>query len=160
MAIINKTGQSTSITEGWRALDLFSNREEAIRHFVTYLNDDPPPEQILFFYGDGGNGKSLLLRYLREQCCKRLRAAEWGEMRELDEEAFVAKLQAAEKITVLPSAYLDFGMPPRAEDRPQEAFSALLMLRRTLSGHGITSRSMILPPYGISTRLSSSLRSG
>jgi hypothetical protein len=35
---------------------------------------------------------------------------------------------------MVPSGYLDFGIPPRGEDRPLEAYLALLMLRRALSG--------------------------
>ncbi len=78
MSILNKTGQSSdTITEGWRALKLFTDRREAIRLFSSYLNDDPAREQVLFFYGDGGNGKSLLLRFLREYYCKRLRQENW-----------------------------------------------------------------------------------
>jgi len=37
MAILDKTGQADTLTEGWRALDLFTDRHEAIRRFVTYL---------------------------------------------------------------------------------------------------------------------------
>src|SRR5215510_15856694 len=54
MPIRNKTG---SITEPRRALQHFTNRKSAIRHFASYLNDDPATEKILFFHGDGGNGK-------------------------------------------------------------------------------------------------------
>ncbi len=50
-----------TITEGWRALDLFTNRYEACRHFLSYVNDEPSRSSILYFHGDGGNGKSLLL---------------------------------------------------------------------------------------------------
>lgn len=59
MSILDETGQGETITEGWRTLELFTNRREAIRLFSTYLNDEPPRKSILFFYGDGGNGKSL-----------------------------------------------------------------------------------------------------
>ena len=36
---------------------------------------------------------------------------------------------------VVPSAYLDFGMPPRGDDRPLESYSALIKLRRGLAGN-------------------------
>ncbi|MEI2579396.1 hypothetical protein [Scytonema sp. PRP1] len=39
-----------SITEGNRALELFTNREGLVRIFATYINDDPSPEKILFFH--------------------------------------------------------------------------------------------------------------
>jgi len=104
---------------------------------VTYLNDDPPREQILFFYGDGGNGKSLLLKFLREYCCKRLGSQNWEYVKTQQDEVFVKHIKEAQHTESLPVAFIDFGMPPRGDDRPQEAFSALLMLRRALAGHGL-----------------------
>jgi hypothetical protein len=130
VAIFDKTGQTESITEGWRALELFTDRHEAIRHFLTYLHADPPKERILFFSGAGGNGKSLLLQFLRIHCCKRLRAADWEYVRtvpHIDLESFLKRIHAEE---TLPSIALDFGQAPREQDRPQEPFTALLMLRR------------------------------
>lgn len=113
MAIIDKTGQGETITEGWRALDLFTDRDEEIRLFSSYLSQDPPPEKILFFHGDGGNGKSLLLRALRKQ------------------------MQDPESTETVPSAFLDFGMQPHGDDRPQEPFNGLTMLWRTLAAYGL-----------------------
>lgn len=72
MSILNRTGRIESVTQEWRALQFFTDRYPLTRHFAAYLNDEPPRHTILFFYGDGGNRKSLLLRYLRERCCKRL----------------------------------------------------------------------------------------
>ena len=46
-------------------------------------------------------------------------------------------MQDVEGADALPVALLDFDMPPRGEDRPQEAFSALLMLRRELVRYGL-----------------------
>ncbi|MBM3235979.1 tetratricopeptide repeat protein [Candidatus Poribacteria bacterium] len=134
---ILQTGQADTITEGWRALKLFTDRCEAIRLFSAYLNDDPPRERILFFYGDGGNGKSLLLRFLREHCCKRLRPDNWEWVKTLPDEKFAEHIKNAEGTEPVPFAHLDFGMPSRGDDRPQEAFSGLLMLRRALAGHGL-----------------------
>ena len=62
MSIKDKTGQIPTVTEGSRALDLFTDRDEFVELFIRYLNEDPPREKILFFHGAGGNGKSLLLR--------------------------------------------------------------------------------------------------
>jgi hypothetical protein len=50
-------------------LKLFTNREELSRRFASLLNDEPPSSRVLFLHGPGGNGKSLLLRHLRERCC-------------------------------------------------------------------------------------------
>ena len=137
MSIIEQTSQGKSITRGWHALQFFTNREQAIRHFVTYLHDEPARERILFFHGDGGNGKSLLLRYLRESCCKRVQRETWAYLKGMrDDDAFVAFVKNVAGMAV-PCASLDFGMPPHGDERPQEAFYALLMLRRSLSGHGL-----------------------
>ena len=46
------------------------------------LNDDPAPQNILFFYGEGGNGKSLLLKYLRQKACKRMISpTDWAKVK-------------------------------------------------------------------------------
>jgi tetratricopeptide (TPR) repeat protein len=137
MAIIGRTGQADTITEGWRALELFTDRYHAIRLFSEYLNDDPPRKSILFFYGDGGNGKSLLLRFLREHYCKRLRAENWNYVRTMQDEELAAHIKDAENAETVPSAFLDFGMPSRGDERSQEAFSALLTLRRALCVQGL-----------------------
>jgi hypothetical protein len=78
------------ITVGERALGLFTDRHAAIRHFSSYLNDDPPKPTILFFHGVGGNGKTLLLRYLEKSCCKRLSPDNWAYVSALDDDEFVA----------------------------------------------------------------------
>jgi len=50
VAIFDQTGQSETITAGRRALQLFTDRSQAIRRFVTYLHASPPEARILFFY--------------------------------------------------------------------------------------------------------------
>jgi hypothetical protein len=42
MSIFEETSQDASITEGDRALQLFTDRHEALRRFAEYLNDNPP----------------------------------------------------------------------------------------------------------------------
>lgn len=133
-----KIGPSDPITEGWRALELFIDRYQAIRLFLSYLNQDPPRQRILFFYGDGGNGKSLLLRFLRQHGCKRLRPEDWKWWSKMAEgETFIEHIKKAKSVEPVPVGDLDFGVQPRGDDRPQEAFSALLMLRRDLAGYGL-----------------------
>ena len=46
------------LTEGNRALQLFTDRNEITKRFAEYLNEKPPCEKILFF----------LLKFLREKC--------------------------------------------------------------------------------------------
>ncbi|MBW4502371.1 MAG: tetratricopeptide repeat protein [Scytonema hyalinum WJT4-NPBG1] len=126
-----------SITEGNRALELFTNREGLVRIFATYINDDPSPEKILFFHGDGGNGKSLLLKFLLTKCCKRFRSDIWQE--ELKPKTDV---EVAEYITQkaddwdfikVPAVLHDFGLRLPGEEQPQDPFYGLLMLRRNIS---------------------------
>ena len=57
-----------SLTEEWRAIGLFTDRGPALRHFMEYVQSETPPQRILYFLGDGGHGKTLLLRYLRDHC--------------------------------------------------------------------------------------------
>ncbi|BAY47776.1 TPR repeat protein [Scytonema sp. HK-05] len=126
-----------SITEGNRALELFTNREGLVRIFAAYINDDPSPEKILFFHGDGGNGKSLLLKFLLTKCCKRFRSDIWQE--ELKPKTDV---EVAEYITQkadhwdfikVPAVLHDFGLRLPGEEQPQDPFYGLLMLRRNIS---------------------------
>src|SRR5262249_32623362 len=137
MSIRSRTGQGESITEMRRALQHFTNRKNSIRHFASYLNDDPAKEQILFFHGDGGNGKTILLRFLRERCCKRLDADNWEYIKGLEGDDFIENFTGAIGCAEVPSSLIDFAMEPRGEYRPKEAFSALLRMRRDLSGCGL-----------------------
>ena len=50
-----------AIYDGFRALDLFTGRHEIIHHFATHLHQRSD-YRIILYRGDGGNGKSLLLR--------------------------------------------------------------------------------------------------
>jgi tetratricopeptide (TPR) repeat protein len=138
MAIKNKTGQCESITETRRALQYFTNRHGIIRRFAEYLND-PPPNQLLFLHGDGGNGKTLLLRYLKEKCCHRFSPEDWKIAKDLVGDAFVtAVLNGVGAGETVPSTLIDFGAEPHGEYRPKEAFSALMKMRRDLSGGTLT----------------------
>src|SRR5262249_33472859 len=122
MAIRNKTGR---VTEPRRALQHFTNRKSSIRHFAGYINDHPATEKILFFHGDGGNGKTLLLRFLKEKCCKRLNADDWEYVKSFEGDDFIENFSEAVGCAEAPSTLIDFGMEPRGEYRPKEAFSAL-----------------------------------
>ncbi|MGB3293858.1 MAG: hypothetical protein WBB01_12800 [Phormidesmis sp.] len=82
-----------SITEGDRALTLFTDRYSFIRLLAERIND-PPTQEILFFHGAGGNGKSLLLKYLQQTVCKRLTAA---QQRLADLQAALSQHQQAEQ---------------------------------------------------------------
>ncbi|WP_293291190.1 hypothetical protein [Microcoleus sp. PH2017_24_DOB_U_A] len=121
-----------------RKLQLFTDRHEFTRRFAFYLNEDQPREQILYFFGDGGNGKSLLLKHLEFHCCKRFPPQVWQQLRALPEAkaAEVADFVWHAKpktYTPIPVVRHDFGLIPIKEDKPQDRFYGLLMLRRNIA---------------------------
>lgn len=125
-----------SLTDGNRALNLFTDRHDLTRVFAGYLNDERPSEKILFFHGDGGNGKSLLLRFLQTRCCKRLRLQSWqGLQSKSDQEVaeYIEDLAESWEFAEVPAISQDFGLSPNGDDQPQDPFYGLLMLRRKLS---------------------------
>jgi ADP-ribosylglycohydrolase/tetratricopeptide (TPR) repeat protein len=130
---IFEEGQARSLASHDRSLELFANRFELTRHVVSLINEDPPSERILYLHGLGGNGKSLLLRHLEKRCC--LRTDQWPSMRDAPDAELLDRL--AEHGQEIPVARIDFGARPAGENRPQEAFSALFMLKRQLARHGI-----------------------
>ncbi|HEV2763922.1 MAG TPA: hypothetical protein VGV38_13150, partial [Pyrinomonadaceae bacterium] len=121
------------ITRDERALELFTDRDKAVRLFSEYLNDDPPRRRVLYFYGDGGNGKSLLLKFLLRNYCRRLARGNWEFVRGTAEEDFARHLRDAQGARPVPYALLDFGLPAAGDEQPLQAFSGLLRLRRTLA---------------------------
>jgi len=120
-----------------RSLELFCDRFEVIARFLSLINDDPPPRRLLFLYGLGGNGKSLLLRYLAARCCVRLRPVEWERVRRQPGDQVRAALGGAAQAVTVPVARIDFGARPVGENRPQECFSALFMLKQQLARYRI-----------------------
>ncbi|MFC5834366.1 ADP-ribosylglycohydrolase family protein [Nonomuraea insulae] len=130
---IFEEGPARSVVAHDRSLDLFANRFELTRQVVSLINEDPPAERILYLHGLGGNGKSLLLRHLEKRCC--LRTSRWASVRGASDGQLLERL--AEHGEQVPTARIDFGARPAGENRPQEAFSALFMLKRQLARHGI-----------------------
>ncbi|MEG4443653.1 hypothetical protein QUB47_14180 [Microcoleus sp. AT9_B5] len=121
-----------------RKLELFTDRYEFTRRFAFYLNEDPARQQILYFYGDGGNGKSLLLQHLQFHCCKRFSPQVWQQLRALPESkaaevADFVRHAEPKTYTPIPAVRHDFGLIPIKEDKPQDRFYGLLMLRRNLA---------------------------
>ncbi|MEG3960395.1 hypothetical protein, partial [Microcoleus sp. herbarium2] len=137
MPIDDEDFESESIS-GDRQLELFTDRHEFTRRFAFYLNEDQPREQILYFYGDGGNGKSLLLKHLQVNCCKRFSPQVWQQWRALPESqaaevADFVRHAEPKTYTPIPVVRHDFGLIPIKEDKPQDRFYGLLMLRRNLA---------------------------
>ncbi|TAF53430.1 MAG: hypothetical protein EAZ60_20295 [Oscillatoriales cyanobacterium] len=109
-----------------RKLQLFTDRHEFTRRFALY------------FFGDGGNGKSLLLKHLEYHCCKKFPPDVWQQWRELPESqaaevADFVRNAEPKTYTPIPVVRHDFGLIPIKEDKPQDRFYGLLMLRRNLA---------------------------
>jgi len=132
----------TSLAAPDRALALFTDRLGERRLFLRYLHAPTPPERMLFFHGDGGNGKSLLLRLLEARYCRRLNAAHWQRLEALtDDRALVERFDAlaADPGETEPVAcvYHDFDAPPSDQDDPRGDWTAPLMIRRELGQLGL-----------------------
>jgi hypothetical protein len=80
MSIFETTNENASRPSRDRALELFTDRTDIIAAFARYLNSDPAPQKIIFLHGVGGNGKSLLLRYLQAKLCFRVPEKEWDKL--------------------------------------------------------------------------------
>ena len=131
---INKKQVSNS--QGKRALELFIDRHHLIKHFAEYINNEPVTEKILYFYGDGGNGKSLLLKYLRTNCCNRFKKEIWQQiLSQKDLELLAGDITIPNNTSYfhkVPAVLHDFGVASKGEDRPKDEFYGLLMLRRKI----------------------------
>jgi hypothetical protein len=134
--------QPPSITEHDRALPLFADRLAERRLFLRYLHTEPPLERMLFFHGDGGNGKSLLLKLLLAGYCRRLPAADWARLEAIaDDRACVqgydALARSADEGIAIPCVYHDFAARGSAEDDPRGYWSGPLMIGRSLGAQGL-----------------------
>jgi hypothetical protein len=138
VSIFAETGGAVSGVAHDRSLELFFDRYEVIARFVSLINEDPAPRRLSYLYGLGGNGKSLLLRYLAARCCVRLSPGEWERVRRLPDSELPAALAGVAKVARVPVARIDFGARPVGENRPQECFSALFMLKQQLAQYRIT----------------------
>jgi hypothetical protein len=119
------------------AVRIFADRYELSRRFIERVNEDPPPRTITFYWAVGGAGKTSLLRLFESRCCRRLPAEQWERLRTVPDEHFVDTLDATPGGATIPHAFLDFGAAPSGENRPQESFSALFMLKRQLERYGL-----------------------
>jgi tetratricopeptide (TPR) repeat protein len=121
------------VAEGWRALELFTDRRPIIRRYAERLHATTPSRPVLYLHGEGGNGKSLLLRFLRRKCTRLLGEEAWAGLARLDDEMFVQRLLGAPADLTIPSAIVDFSLDKDPERNPRNPFHALLQLRRELA---------------------------
>ena len=149
MSIDDDLRSPQTITEGDRALELFTDRYSFTRLLAERINDNPPSQQILFFHGAGGNGKSLLLKYLRQNICKRLTAERWQQLKAKPDAALAQELEALQPTQHLPvpSALLDFGLQPLGEVQPRDRFYGLLLLRKALGESAAGNYRLRFPQY-------------
>lgn len=134
--IRSEIGQQDTITEGYQALELFKDRVEAVCMFMSYIHGDIPAGKIIFFHGDAGYGKSLLLRYLRKNCCKKFENIDtWDYIKSRESKDFIDNIPTEADYLPVPSSFIDFGQQPWHDYNPKEAYSALLKMRRDLSGN-------------------------
>jgi hypothetical protein len=89
-------------------------------------------EKIIYIHGDGGNGKSLLLRFLKTICAKRLQPTGWEYAQTLEGDAFAENLRRAEGAEPVPTLDHDFAFAGM-----QVSEGALYDMRRKLSGRGL-----------------------
>lgn len=115
--------------------DLFTARHEFTRLFAEYLNDHQPPNKILYFHGSGGSGKTWLLNFLRDNCCKKFSKDTWQQIKAKRDSDLVADIQKARdwNYQPVPAVWLNFAQAAIIDDNPQSPFFGLVMLRRNLA---------------------------
>ncbi|NJO80482.1 MAG: hypothetical protein HC827_19565 [Cyanobacteria bacterium RM1_2_2] len=133
MSIDDEQLEIETVTDGDRALDLFVDRVGFTRLLAEQLND-PVTGQILYFYGDGGNGKSLLLKYLRQRICKQFLPHVW-QFRKVQSDAKLAQFIETAPVDTyarVPAVLHDFGLVSPFK-QPKDSFYGLLLLRKNLA---------------------------
>jgi tetratricopeptide (TPR) repeat protein len=116
--------------------DLFVGRSDLIRLFCTRLQEEPETRQVIFFHGDGGNGKSSLLRFLRDKCCKLLYPHHWLEAIALADPEFVDKVVRAP--VKAPALWAELDLADRLHgEETRSPLGGVKTLRRALAGRGL-----------------------
>jgi hypothetical protein len=139
VSIFGSTGQVPQFHSLPARLDLFADRHELARLFLSKLHASAePPAQVLFLHGMGGAGKSLLLRYLQARCCVRFRDGAWRELSTQPFPAILQHLRSSGRDEHVPNALIDFGAEPIGLQRPLEALPGLFILKQQLHVSGIS----------------------
>jgi hypothetical protein len=145
LLIFEETGGGLAAVAHDRSLELFYDRYEVIVRFVAVLNEDPPPpRRVLYLHGLGGNGKSLLLRYLAAPCCVRLPPGEWERVRRLPIAELPAALSGVAKAERVPVARIDFGARPVGEKARHERVVLLFDTHEAFFGEAIADPQALL----------------
>lgn len=136
MSIFNRTGEPPPFDSLARRLSLFADREELTRLFLGKLNEGDTAPRILFLHGMGGNGKSLLLRYLQARCSIQFESTQWQSIAN-DPLSTVLALHEAGEGKPVANALIDFGARPVGQQRPLEALPGLFIVKRQLAEYRI-----------------------
>ncbi|MDR3585548.1 MAG: tetratricopeptide repeat protein [Desulfosporosinus sp.] len=122
-----------TITNRSSALEFFTNRKKETKDFVTYLHSNPTPNKVLYYWGEGGNGKSLFIEYLRQFFCKLVKTEnDWAYINGLNDEDFITHFIYMEDYIPVVTTFLDFGIQ-RENYNPKDLVFALMYIRKGLA---------------------------
>ena len=137
MPIFTRTDEPTLSDSLTKRLSLFADREELTRLFLSKVNVGDTSPRILFLHGMGGNGKSLLLRYLQARCCVRLVSAQRQNLEHHHPLSEILSPQNDDRNNHVANALIDFGARPVGQQRPLETLPGLFILKRQLAEYKI-----------------------
>lgn len=117
------------------ALRYFTDRRDPILHFLRMVQENAPEGLGLYYWGEGGCGKSLLLRFLRDHCCISLQQQAWEYISTrpsddlLDYFRTLRERRKAE-LSDFPMSFVDF----ETQAVRAEPLDLLMSVRRNLAG--------------------------
>jgi hypothetical protein len=136
MSSTEDSSGAQTVTTGWQALELFTNRHGLFRRILsrTHTNDGLAP--VFFLHGQGGIGKSLFLKFLKRYA-RRLDARAWEMLASSSDAEFMASVMRDADAAPLSIAFIDFAAPGSSEDAPRLPLPSMLAIRRQLSNGGV-----------------------
>jgi tetratricopeptide (TPR) repeat protein len=127
------------LTDEIKSLNYFTGRTDFIRNYLEILNNDKINNKILFVNGNGGNGKSVLLKFLYRKCSKILTQEEWEYIKELQNpQEFITNIAYAENAEDVAISLTDFSQDKYENPHPSDVLNILINIRKDLSNHGIS----------------------
>lgn len=120
------------VSTGDIALQNFSGRDDIKYLYFKLINKDPSPKNILYLYGDGGNGKSLIIKFLRKYGSRRIYENPYWE-----QEGEVVDYELLTDFEEIPTSFIDFSNKVNENYNPFDPVSSLLKMRRDLSFKGL-----------------------
>ncbi|MFG6105230.1 hypothetical protein U2F10_23435 [Leptothoe sp. EHU-05/26/07-4] len=148
MSLNSRRGQS--VANRGESLRFFTDRHEFVRLLVERINQDSAQSDFLFWYGEGGNGKSLLLKYLAKNACRRLISADqWAALCTQSDVELARSIGSLPVGTYhpIPVALLDFNEEPPGEEQPRDPVFGPLMLRKKLAASASGNHRLVFPRF-------------